>query len=359
MLIFYRRSMNKLTQSLAISSLALSLASSAQAADHFNTLLYHHVSDKTPRSTSLSPDEFAAHMAYLHDHDYTVVDLGAAMAAVQAGDPLPDNSIVITFDDAWKNIYTNALPIMEKYGYPYTIFVNTDPVDEGNRLAMSWDMLRDVKQRGGTLANHTSDHDYLIRKAKYDAQWLTDTLANINHAQQRLIDETGDTPKWLAYPYGEYNLTLKQALKDQGYIAFGQQSGGIAKFSDWQALPRFPAAGPYANLQSLKLKLASQPMPVDYAAFPETVVRSDAGDSNPPALSATMLKQEKKGVRQQLRCFILGTAKTPEWSDTTHWQVTADKTLPAGRSRYNCTAPIWGQKNYYWLSQQWLVYGEE
>ncbi len=330
----------------------------ALAADHFNTLLYHHVSDVTPRSTSLSPDEFAAHMAYLHDNNYTVLDLGEAINAVQSGQPLAQNSIVITFDDAWKNIYTNALPILEEYGYPYTIFVNTDPVDQGNRFAMTWEMLRDVKQRGGTLANHTSDHDYLVRKPEYNEQWLADALANIDNAQQRLIAETGATPKWLAYPYGEYNLTLKQALKDKGYIAFGQQSGGIAKFSDWQALPRFPAAGPYANLKSLKLKLASQPMPVDYAAFPETVIRIDQGQANPPILTATMLKQEKKGVRQQLRCFILGAATAPDWSDTTHWQISANKALPEGRSRYNCTAPIWGQKNYYWLSQQWLIYAE-
>ena len=351
--------MNKLFSSLFVSTAALTLSTATLAADHFNTLLYHHVSDVTPRSTSLSPDEFAAHMAYLHDNNYAVVDLGEAISAVQAGMPLPEKSIVITFDDAWKNIYTNALPILEKYAYPYTIFVNTDPIDQGNRFAMTWDMLRDVKQRGGTLANHTSDHDYLVRKPEYNEQWLNDALANIDNAQQRLEDETGPTPKWLAYPYGEYNLTLKQALKDQGYIAFGQQSGGIAKFSDWQALPRFPAAGPYANLKSLKLKLASQPMPVDYAAFPEPVVRTDQGNANPPVLTATMLKQEKKGVRQQLRCFILGAAKSPEWSDTTHWQISADKALPEGRSRYNCTAPIWGQKNYYWLSQQWLIYAEE
>lgn len=351
--------MNKLIHSLLASSVALLVATTGHAADHFNALLYHHVSDVTPRSTSLSPAEFAAHMAYLKDNDYTVVDLGEAIHAVQTGQALPDNSIVITFDDAWKNIYTNALPIMEQYGYPYTIFVNTDPIDQGNRFAMTWDMLRDVKQRGGTLANHTSDHDYLVRKPTYDDQWLADALANIDNAQQRLEEETGPTPKWLAYPYGEYNQSLKQALQQAGYIAFGQQSGGIAEFSDWQALPRFPAAGPYANLKTLKLKLASQPMPVDYSRFPETLVRTDAGDSNPPMLTVSMLKQEKKGVRQQLRCFILGSAKDPHWSDTTHWQIAADQALPKGRSRYNCTAPIWGQRNYYWLSQQWLVYDGE
>ncbi|HCH23210.1 MAG TPA: polysaccharide deacetylase [Oceanospirillaceae bacterium] len=338
------------------SLVAITLAAPLHAAQHVNLLLYHHVNADTPRSTSLSPKEFAAHMAYLHDQGYHVVDLAQAINKIKAGQELPDKSIAITFDDAWRSIYDNALPIMEKYNYPFTVFVNTDPIDERNKMSMTWDMLRELKQRGGILANHTSDHDYLVRKPNYNQDWLQSTLNNIQAAQQRLEDETGPTPKWLAYPYGEYNLPLKQALKERGYIAFGQQSGGIAAFSDWQALPRFPAAGPYSNLKTLKLKLASQPMPVDYKAFAKTVVRTDLDDINPPVLSVTMLNQEKKGVRDQVRCFILGTAETPAWQDKQHWQISAAKALPAGRSRYNCTSPIWGQSNYYWLSQQWLIY---
>lgn len=343
---------------LLASVTALSLATPLHAAQHVNVLLYHHVNADTPRSTSLSPEEFAGHMAYLHEQGYQVVDLGEAMDLIQAGQELPEKSVAITFDDAWRSIYDNALPSMEKYDYPYTVFVNTDPIDERNKMSMTWDMLRELKQRGGTLANHTTDHDYLVRKPTYDQDWLQSTLDNIESAQQRLEDETGDTPKWLAYPYGEYNLQLKQALKERGYIGFGQQSGGIAAFSDWQALPRFPAAGPYSNLKTLKLKLASQPMPVDYQAFAETVVRVDQDDTNPPVLSVNMLNQEKKGVRDQVRCFILGSAETPDWQDKQHWQISAAKALPAGRSRYNCTSPIWGQSNYYWLSQQWLIYQE-
>lgn len=350
--------MTQLMQALSYCMAFMLLAQPVQADQHVNVLLYHHVSANTPRSTSLSPQEFASHMAYLHDNGYQVVDLGQAISSIQAGDELPTKSVAITFDDAWRNIYTNALPIMEQYDYPFTVFVNTDPIDQNNRIAMTWDMLRDMKQRGGTLANHTKDHDYLVRKPTYNQQWLQDTLANIAFAQQRLEQETGPTNKWLAYPYGEYNLALKQALKERGYLAFGQQSGGIAAFSDWQALPRFPAAGPYSNLKTLKLKLASQPMPVDYHGFPEPVIRLDEANANPPTLSISMLRQERKGVRDQVRCFILGAVETPTWQDKQHWQVSASAALPAGRSRYNCTSPIWGQSNYYWLSQQWLVYQE-
>ena len=178
---------------LLVSATALSLATPLHAAQHVNVLLYHHVNADTPRSTSLSPEEFAGHMAYLHEQGYQVVDLGEAIDLIQAGQELPEKSVAITFDDAWRSIYDNALPIMEKYDYPYTVFVNTDPIDERNKMSMTWDMLRELKQRGGTLANHTTDHDYLVRKPTYDQDWLQSTLDNIESAQQRLEDETGDT----------------------------------------------------------------------------------------------------------------------------------------------------------------------
>lgn len=332
---------------------------SSPAADSFNILLYHHISATMPRSTSLTADEFEGHLEYLKQNNFQVIDLALAIDSVRQGTPLPEKSIVITFDDAWRDIYEQGLPLLQKYNYPFTVFVNTDPVDQKNRHTMTWDMLRDLKQQGVILANHTRDHAYLVRKPIYDERWLKATLDNIDYAQQRLTDELGPVPKWLAYPFGEYNDPLKFALKERGYIAFGQQSGGVAAFSDWQALPRFPAAGRYSDLKSLKTKLASQPLPVNYADFPDPVIRVDQADPNPPLLAARLTQAQKLGVRQQLSCFILGERQRPNWQGKMNFTLQAQMTLSKGRNRYNCTAPIWGQKNYYWMSHQWIVYGGE
>ena len=329
------------------------------ASDSFNILLYHHISSTMPRSTSLSADEFEGHLEYLKQNNYNVIDLAWAIDSVQQGKPLPKNAIVITFDDAWRDIYLQGFPLLKQYNYPFTVFVNTDPVDQNNRHTMTWDMLRDLKQQGVTLANHTRDHDYLVRKPIYDEAWLTAALDNIDYAQQRLTDELGPVPKWLAYPFGEYNNRLKLALKARGYIAFGQQSGGVAKFSDWQALPRFPAAGAYSNLKTLKTKLASQPFPAKYAAFNNPVVRLDQAEPSQPLLEVDLTQAQKLGVRQQLSCFIAGQRQMPQWQSQMKFTVQSKKPLGKGRNRYNCTAPIWGQQNYYWLSHQWLMYAGE
>tara|TARA_B100000780_G_C21095315_1_gene441712 strand:- start:666 stop:1766 length:1101 start_codon:yes stop_codon:yes gene_type:complete len=349
----------QLLRRLIILALGLVWPLTSPAANSFNILLYHHISSTMPRSTSITAKEFAGHLEYLKQNDFQVIDLALAISSVQQGTPLPEKAIVITFDDAWRNIYQHGLPLLKKYNYPFTVFVNTDPVDQNNRHVMTWDMLRDLKQLDVTIANHTRDHAYLVRKPVYDEPWLNATLDNINYAQQRLTDELGPVPKWLAYPFGEYNNPLKVALKKQGYIAFGQHSGGVAAFSDWQALPRFSAAGKYSNLKSLKVKLASKPLPVNYTDFSDLVIRIDQANPNPPLLKAQLTQAQKLGVRQQLSCFIVGERQMPIWQNKMTFTVQAQSALAKGRNRYNCTAPIWGQKNYYWLSHQWLVYAGE
>ena len=119
-----------------------------------------------PRSTSLSAQEFEEHLEYLKQNNYTVIDLGQALDSVQQGVSLPDKAIVITFDDAWRDIYIQGFPLLKQYNYPFTVFVNTDPVDQNQRHTMTWDMLRELKQHGGTLANHTRDHDYLEQQQR-------------------------------------------------------------------------------------------------------------------------------------------------------------------------------------------------
>ncbi len=339
---------------VATVSLASAVYTNSVLASTLNVLIYHHVDASTPRSTSVTPAEFEQHMAFLDSHGYQVVSLPEAVKTLRKGGQLPPKAVAISFDDAWRSVYTNGLPIMEKYNFPFTVFVNTDFVDGNIGAAMTWDMLRDVQKRGGTLGNHTRDHDYLVRYDDYDQEWLKQVLANVDHAQTRLFEETGITEKWLAYPYGEYNDTLKGALKQNGYVVFGQQSGGIAEFSDWQALPRFSAAGPYSNVEKLKVKLDSLPMPIHYAQLPNPVI-SNNQSQNPPLLTVKLLRPMPKSFRNRLSCFILGKAYQPTWIDARTWHVQAAAPLPEGRVRYNCTAPVEGTRAYYWLSHQWLI----
>jgi hypothetical protein len=100
-------------------------------------------------------------------------------------------------------------------------------------------------------------------------------------------------------------------------------------------------------------------LPAKYSGFTDPVIRLDEGEQNQPLLHVELTESQRLGVRQQLSCFIVGEQQKPKWQGKMNFTVQANKSLVKGRNRYNCTAPIWGQKNYYWMSHQWLVYGGE
>ncbi len=72
--------------------------------------------------------EFERHLQHLTRH-YRVISLEEAAKALQSGAPLPENAVVITFDDGYRDNYTVALPLLEKYGVPATVFVVTSAID--------------------------------------------------------------------------------------------------------------------------------------------------------------------------------------------------------------------------------------
>lgn len=335
-----------------------SLTTQAKQAEHFNVLVYHHVSAKTPASTSISPSQFRRHMEFLKQNGFTVVDLGEALQKVKGSNSLPEKAVVITFDDAFKSIYENALPILREFNYPFTVFAATESVDKKYPQIMSWNQLRELLKHEGTVANHSRHHEYMVRTDEFNQTWFEEVTNNIKFAQKRIRDELGksyqnlgkEVPKWLAYPYGEYNLALKTWLAQEGYVGFGQQSGGISHFSDFQALPRFPAAGRYANLKTLETKLVSEPLPVDVRSLPDPVF------SNPiVTLNLKLLPDESSG--QPINCFFNGTALSPEiLNKGADLRLQLDLPQDKGRNRVNCTRRIKSQKNYQWFSYQWVLW---
>ena len=71
----------------------------------------------------------------------------AAAAALGAGQPLPDKAIGITIDDAAKSVFHAAWPRLREAGFPFTLFVSTDAVDQRRSSSMSWDEIIEFSHR--------------------------------------------------------------------------------------------------------------------------------------------------------------------------------------------------------------------
>lgn len=96
-------------------------------------LLYHRVdtSENDPCGLCVSPERFAQQMEWLAAH-YEVLPLTEFLARRDAGN-LERGMVAVTFDDGYLDVLENALPILERFGIPATVFVAT-----GNLGAPFW-----------------------------------------------------------------------------------------------------------------------------------------------------------------------------------------------------------------------------
>lgn len=92
-------------------------------------LMYHHVSP-SPGLVTVSPETFRAQMAWLAQHNYRSIGAGE-LAGFLAGAPLPEKSVMITFDDGYLDNYLYAHPILQAYGFKAVLFVITGWLGEG------------------------------------------------------------------------------------------------------------------------------------------------------------------------------------------------------------------------------------
>lgn len=177
---------------------------------------------------------------------------------------------------------------------------------------------------------------------------MRDDIARAAGVLERRLEQP--VPPLFAYPYGEYNAALADIVRDMGLVGIGQHSGAIGESSDLCALPRFPMGEAYAGMESFPRKVSSRPLGV---VSVEPWDPTAAARTNPPRMVVT-LAPAFAGV-SGLACYIAGDRVEPEWLDEERkrFAVRAPSPLPAGRSRYNCTAPA-GEGRYYWYSHLWL-----
>jgi biofilm PGA synthesis lipoprotein PgaB len=306
-------------------------------------LQYHHMGDDTPAITSTSVEAFEAHLEHIANSDLIVVPL---TEIVEQPFIANDKRIAITFDDAYANIFELGVPRLVARGWPFTVFVATEYL--GLRDYFSWDDLRYIENHKGLVANHTHSHLHMLRKLPDESkdEWLKRLRLDIERAQTMLAANLKHPAKYLAYPYGEYDLDILQLISDMGYVGFGQQSGAIGKSSLMALLPRYPLSGSYADLESFKTKVMTQALPIDIQAISPLI------KTNPPNL--TLRFHANPDLRlEQLACYGPGGKTLLEQKSPTLFIASNQTPLGVGRSRYNCTMPIAGGA-FYWFSQLWI-----
>jgi peptidoglycan/xylan/chitin deacetylase (PgdA/CDA1 family) len=320
-----------------------------------SVFVYHRFGDARYPSTNISLQTFTAQLEWLKSNDYQVLPLGEIVRRLRAGKDLPDRCAVLTVDDAYRSFLAGAMPLLQRFDYPATLFVSTDAV--GGEDFLSWEELRELAREGVEIGSHTASHSYLVNRRKGETQeaWVARARKDILRAQEILKEKLGRAPLLFAYPYGEYSPEIVDLVRKLGFVgAVGQQSGVVYPGSDPFVLPRFPMGGPYATLQGFKEKAAMKALVLEVISPASPIV----GRDNPPSLIVRISCPEADLSR--LRCFVAGKlepAVTADPDGPGRYLVRATHPLGGRRSKYTLTAPGRDGKSWYWFSQLWIVRG--
>ena len=310
--------------------------------------VYHRFGETKYPSTNIKLEQFQEQLDYLQEHNYNVVKLSTIIEHIKEKKPLPPKTVALTMDDAYYSVYTNAYRMLKIKGYPFSVFVNTNPIDNGSKNYVTWDQMREMEQNGAEFFNHSLAHDYLLTKQNETQEEAKERITkDILQAQKRLDEELGEKPiKVLAYPFGEYDLQTKEILKSLDIIGVAQNSGPMGLQSDLQALTRFPMAELFAKMAGFKTKLNTVEFPLKSITPKSPLVNTQ----NPPKLILE-LQKPLHGVS----CFLSSGEKIDtKWLSKTSFEVSANKPLKGQRDLYTCTAPAKDGK-WYWYSHLWII----
>lgn len=321
------------------------------ADDSAVVLMYHRFGEDRYPSTSVRVSQFEQHLEHLRENDYAVIPLAELLEALEHDRPLPPRAVVITIDDAYRSVYEVAYPRLKAEGFPFTVFVATEPVDQGLPDYMSWAQLREMATGGASFANHGASHRSMVRGPGGEGgqERLAAVRADVERGRARLEAELEPLRGVFAYPYGEFDEAAAALVAQAGYVAFGQHSGAVGRLGDRRALPRFPMAEDFAGIDEFRTKVASLPLPVQ-AVEPWDPVTAERR----PRIEVTLARRPERW--RELACFVTGQGRVePRWSaDGLRFSVRPEADLGRGRQRVNCTAPT-ASGRYQWFSHPWLI----
>ena len=112
------------------------------------------MADETPAISSVNPQKFQLQVETIISQGYQIIPLDMVLNLLKNRLRLPDKAVAVTFDDAYKDTFTNAYPILKRNKIPFTVFVATDCTNPASNQFLNWAEIREIASNGALIANH-------------------------------------------------------------------------------------------------------------------------------------------------------------------------------------------------------------
>lgn len=199
-------------------------AKAAQVRSNHPVLIldYHRFNTYRADSMTVRLSVFKFQLQYMESHGYHFIPLARYVAYRMGKAPAPPaKSVIVTMDDGHISVYTRALPFIEKYRIPVTLFIYPSAISNAS-YAMTWRQLRALKATGlFDIQSHTYWHpNFKVEKRRLSpAQYKKFVDFQLRRSKEVLDRKLGINVTMLAWPYGIYDEQLIQKARAAGYIA--------------------------------------------------------------------------------------------------------------------------------------------
>lgn len=174
-------------------------------------------------------DKFEKQMSYIQKKGYKTLFFS------ELEEPLPEKSMIVSFDDGFRSVYENAYPIMKKYGIKANVYLPTKYIGN-DRKFMNWDMVKELQQTGlFEFAGHTHTH--------VDIRTLTEKKIReeVEKSNIIMLEKLGYTPTAFCMPFGVFDKkSINRVRKFEVYKYILGSFYGMAKQTELKnrVLPR-------------------------------------------------------------------------------------------------------------------------
>ncbi len=213
-------------------------------------LMYHQIGEPNPRGTpyrglTVHPASFARQMRWMRRLGYRGLSMREILPYVRG--ERQGKVFGLTFDDGYRNVHHNAMPILNELGFTATNYFVACQFDGGNvwdqpkgipfSALMSVAEMREWAQCGHEVGSHTLDHVHLSEVSQDEAK------RQIAQSKEKLEQALGDAVTAFCYPYGDHRAEHRAMAREAGYDnATLTQRGLAAAGDDPFGLPRVTVA---------------------------------------------------------------------------------------------------------------------
>lgn len=335
---------------LFISLLCLTclLPATARANTQENTsvriLAYFTVGRDEAPATNVTIEQFEAHMQLIKESNANVIPFQDVSKAHKQKGSLPPHAVVITFDGGDKSIIETAAPILERYQFPFTVFLAPKRVSNNDPRHLNWDDIKTMRKSAlVTFGLHPDNYENL------NTSEVNVIRENLNNATARFRDEIKDKSALLSLPHGMVSKTYFDIIDTYSFeYIFGQNSAVYDTKSDWRVIPRFVMTEDYADANRFDMILHALPITASQITPAYSVI-----ESMQPAIGFTASEDIKDDL-EKLTCFA-GTQDKPDIQILgQRVELRLKQPVNDNRFRVNCTLPVKDESHDKSIRWRWI-----